>query len=464
MLKAELIAENEALKKRVAELEAALADVLAQLAAEKGAGKRQAAPFSRGTKKQHPQRPGRKKGHKAVHRGVPRQVDQVHEARLKQSCCLKCGGTLSPSHIQQQYQIDLPPVQPVVTQFNIEVAYCTGCGQRAQGRHPQQTSAALGPAAVQLGPRALALALEMKHALGLPYRKVAHILGQGFGLTVSASALARASQRLARQAQPTYDQLILSLRQQDVVCADETGWKINGNNAWLWVFTSAQITLYLIDPRRAGQVAERILGRDFPGVLSCDCLLAYNPLPYQQQKCLAHLLHRCTDMTEQPQPAPTVQLSYQVSWLLRAAIALKQQKNNLSPARYALDCARLEQALDRLLNHAGEPQNDAARRLVNLLRKQRQRLFTFLYHDPVPPTNNAAERAIRPAVIVRKTSAGNRSNPGAHAHALITSLWQTAQQHLDFGDLVARLLRNPKPEPLDLLARPEVEIAWHPST
>ena len=457
MLKAELMAENEALKKRVAELEAALQKVLAQLDAEKRAGKRQAAPFSRGEKKQNPQRPGRKKGHKATHRSVPRQVDQVHEARLKHACCLKCGGLLAPPRIEQQYQIDIPPVQPVVTQFNIEVAHCTCCGQRTQGRHPQQTSDALGPAAVQLGPRALALAVEMKHALGVPYRKVARILTQGFGLTTSAGALARASQRLAHQAQPTYDQLVLRLRQQDVVCTDETGWKINGDNAWLWVFTSAQLTLYTIDPRRAGEVAQRIL-HDFEGVLTCDCLPAYNPLPYRQQKCLAHLLRRCSDIAQQPQPASVLQLSYQVTWLLRAAITLKLQKNDLPPLLYAQDCAHLEQALDRLLDTADVPQNDTARRLLNLLRKQRHRLFTFLYYDPVQPTNNAAERAIRPAVIVRKISAGNRSSSGALAHALITSLWQTAhQQNLDFCDLVSRLLRTPKPQPFDLLAQPDTE-------
>jgi hypothetical protein len=265
----------------------------------------------------------------------------------------------------------------------------------------------------------------MKHALGVPYRKVTRILTQGFGLTTSAGALARASQRLAHQAQPTYDQRVLRLRQQDVVCTDETGWKINGDNAWLWVFTSAQLTLYTIDPRRAGEVAQRIL-HDFEGVLTCDCLPAYNPLPYRQQKCLAHLLRRCSDIAQQP--------------------------------LYAQDCAHLEQALDRLLDTADVPQNDTARRLLNLLRKQRHRLFTFLYYDPIQPTNNAAERAIRPAVIVRKISAGNRSSPGALAHALITSLWQTAhQQNLDFCDLVSRLLRTPKPQPFDLLAQPDTE-------
>jgi transposase len=169
--------------------------------------------------------------------------------------------------IHVQYQVEIPPVQPIVTQFNIEVARCAQCGQRAQAHHPEQTSDALGAAAVQIGPRALGLAAEMKHALGVPYRKVALILAQGLGLTVSPGALARAGQRLAAKAEPTYHQLLLAVRQRRVVHGDETGWKVAGENAWLWVFTADGVTVYTIDRHRSHEVAERIPGRDFRGVL-----------------------------------------------------------------------------------------------------------------------------------------------------------------------------------------------------
>ena len=452
MTKAELIAENEQLKARIVELEALLKEALGQLEAKERASKRQAAPFSRGEKKQNPKRPGRKKGHQAAQRAKPDKIDREVDAPLKQSCCLYCGGALSVPQIQQQYQIDIPPVEPMVTQFNIEVAHCTCCGRQAQGRHPEQTSNGLGPTAIHFGPRVLGLALEMKHALGVPYRKVCRVLTEGFNLTLSAGGLARAGQRVATKAQPTYDQLLFSLRQQEVVYADETGWKINGDQAWLWVFTSDQVTLYTIDPHRAGAVAERIVGRDFAGVLTCDCLLAYNPLPYPQQKCLAHLLRRCSDIADQPRPDVAIALSQQVARLLRGAITLKHRKQTYPPWLYAQACTRLEQALDRLLAQAGHPADDASRRLVKLLRKQRHRLFTFLYHDLVQPTNNPAERAIRPAVIVRKTSAGNRSQAGAKTHAIITSLWQTCQQQgRNFLTLVTDLLRQPSPQPIPLL-------------
>ena len=457
MTKAELIAENEelkienaALKKEVARLEEALQEALAQLEASQRSKRRQAAPFRREGKKEKPKRPGRKKGHQAAHREKPERVDRVIEVVLEEDHCAECGGELIERRVEEQYQIDIPPVRPVVTQFNIEVACCGECGKRVQARHPEQTSDALGAAAVQIGPRAMALAAEMKHALGIPYRKICRVLEEGFGLRVSPGTLSRGGQRLATKSEPTYEQLVHSIREQEVVYGDETGWRIAAENAWLWVFTSDEATVYTIDRRRSHEVAERILGSDFEGVLSCDCFAAYDPLPYRQQKCLAHLLRRCSDIASAPHPAETIQLSQQVAWVLRMAMELKARRHSSSSISYQQNCQLMEDTLDKILDEAGEPEEDAARRLVKLLRKQRSRLFTFLYVDKCDPTNNAAERAIRPAVIVRKTSAGNKGKPGARTHAIITSLWQTCQQQtLDFLALVAYILRHQQPQTIE---------------
>ena len=135
---ADLEAQNKALKKRVEELEAertslnaALKETRANLLAQKRAGKRQAAPFSKG-KKDNPRRPGRKKGHPAAHRPLPEEVDREVDVPLKQQSCLLCGGELTERKTVSQYQIDIPPVSPIVTRFNIETARCACCGKRAQ--------------------------------------------------------------------------------------------------------------------------------------------------------------------------------------------------------------------------------------------------------------------------------------------------------------------------------------------
>ena len=452
---AELEQRNAQLQARLGELEAALKTALGQLEAARRAGKRQAAPFSKGPPKENPQRPGQKVGHPPAHREKPAQIDRTLEVKLAHAICLRCGGKLVERTMQVQYQVEIPPVQPLVTQFNVETARCAQCGQRFQARHPEQTSDALGAAAVQIGPRALGLATEFKHGLGVPYRKVEHVLAEALGLRVAPGTLARAGRRLAVKAEPTYQLLISTLRQERVVNGDETGWKVAGRNAWLWAFTSAGLTVYTIDPRRSHEVAERILGKEFAGILSCDCFLAYDALPYRQHKCTGHLLRRCAEVRGEKTGA-AAQLSMRVARLLRGAMTLRERRERLGAERYQRACARLEAALDRLLE-AEQTDPDNAR-LVKLLRKHRTQLFTFLYVDGLAPTNNAAEREIRPAVVVRKTSGGSRSDRGASTHAVLTSVIRTCRkQGRDFVGTVVELFRQPRPVALRLTSPPAVQ-------
>ncbi|NJM39599.1 MAG: transposase [Anaerolineae bacterium] len=241
--------------------------------------------------------------------------------------------------------------------------------------------------------------------------------------------------------QPTYEQLMLRLRGSEAVNVDETGWRINADNAWLWVFTNDELSVYVIERSRAHEVAERVLGQDFAGVVGCDCFLAYDPLPYRQNKCAAHLLRRCKELIDL-KSGQAVKFSHAVATLLREAIVLKKQRATLSPHVYALDCAACETKLDALLQGRYSDPDNA--RFAKLLRKQRSRLLTFLYVDAVQPTNNAAERELRPAVIVRKTNGCNRSDSGAKVHATVTSVLRTCyKQGIDFVAFVALLLHHP---------------------
>ncbi len=449
----QLRTENAALRKQRAELEALVKELHSQLEAALRASKRQAAPFSKGAPKREPKRPGRKAGHPAAYRPRPQRVDEVADAPLPVHCP-ECGGQVVEDKLAVQYQVDIPPVQPVVTQFNVHIGHCVGCQRRLQGRHPQQTSNALGAAGVQLGPRALTLAAEAKHELGVPYGKISHFFQSAFGLEACRAAWARADQRLARRGAPVYLKLIEILRQSRSVAVDETGWKVGGHLAWLWVFTDDAVTVYVIDPTRAHAVVERMLGDDFAGVVVCDCFLAYDPLPYDQQKCLQHLLRRCDALTESKSRRAVV-FSRQVANLLRGAIHLKHRwrDRQISPAGFRIARGKLAAALDRwLAGHYTDPDNA---RLAKLLRKHRARLLVFLEDDAVAPTNARAEQEIRPAVVVRKTSACNRSPIGAGTHAILTSLIRTCrkqgQSFLALG--IALWCRAPLPLPKALRPR-----------
>ncbi len=439
----ELLAENALLRRRVAELESVVEELRHQLEELRRSNKRQAAPFSKGAPKENPKPPGRKPGHPPSFRMIPQRVDRIEDVPLPFTVCPECGGRIEQVEVVPQYQTDLPPIEPTTTRFDIHTGQCKRCGKRVQDRHKDQTSDALGRASVQIGPNALSLGSEMKHRLGLSYGKVHTFFQSVFGFAISRSTFVRADTRLALLFESTYECLILSLRQQQVVYGDETGWKIAGHSAWLWVFTQEELTVYHIDPSRAHSVIERVLGEGFQGTLSCDCFLAYDAVAYAQQKCMAHLLRNAKDI-EKTKSRGAVRFPRAVQRLFQAAIRLKKRQEEMSPHGFTIARGRLETALDRLLlGNFTDPDND---RFAKRLRKHRHQLFPFLYDAQVQPTNNAAERALRPAVIARKLSAGNRTAQGAKNHSILASVIQTCrQQGEDFQAWAKTLLCSPNP-------------------
>jgi transposase len=181
----------------------------------------------------------------------------------------------------------------------------------------------------------------MKHRLGLSYGKVRCFFAAVFTLLISRGAFARADARLARRLQPTCGQLVIGLRQQEAVYGDETGWKVGGHSAWLWVFTSVEITVYVTAPTRAHQVVERMLGAEYAGRLDCDCFLGYDPLAYPQQKYLGHLLRTCAQIAESKSRG-AARFSRWEAQALRAALRLKERQGQMRAHGYAVACGRLE--------------------------------------------------------------------------------------------------------------------------
>lgn len=439
--------------RQIDELRAEVERLKAELEQSRRAGKRQAAPFSKGLPKADSKRPGRKSGHPPSHRPVPppEQVDRTIEVPLPTDCP-ECHTPLdeAPVTIHDQYQIDLPEPRPAVTRFRVPVARCPACRRRVQGRHPDKTSDALGSAAVQYGPRLLGLAADLRHRLGVSYRKCSSVLLTLTGLAVASAALVRSGHRLRRLAQPCYDQLIEAARQSEVQHVDETGWKIGGRSAWLWVFADERVTLYRIRPSRAHDVVVEVLGEDFGGVLVSDCFLAYDPLNCEKQKCLAHLLKTCGEF-ERSKTRGAVRFSRRVAALLRRAMALKRRQPDMSPHGYAVARGRLHAELDRLL--AGTYTDPDNARLAKRLRKQRDHLLRFLDHEAVDATNNLAEREVRPAVIARKLSAGNRTEAGAETHAVLASILRTCRrQGRDILQELTGLLRRGPAHVIPLVA------------
>lgn len=439
------------LETRIAQLEQVLEKTKQQLTEAQRGKKRQAAPFSKGEPKAHPKKPGQKQGHPRAGRAIPTRITRVLEAPIP-THCQDCGGALIEDKTQAQYQEDIPrPIETIITQFNVHVGHCSDCGRRVQGRHPEQISDALGAAAVQLGPNILGLATDLKHDLGVSYEKAARFLQRNFGVIAQRSAFARADQRLAQGFAPTYADLQKRASQSQVVHFDETGWRVGGRSAWLWVCANEMLSLYTIEPHRDHSVVERILGKEYGGVLVSDCFSAYDVLPYKKSKCAAHLLNRCKKLIEESGNRCAARFGKKVGTLLRAALKLKDRKSKMSAHGFRVARGRLEAACDRLL--ARHYRQTEVKRFAKLLRKQRAYLFTFLYVDAVSPTNNLAERELRPAVIIRKTNGCNRSPKGAKAHSVLSSIIRTAhKQDLDFVDLTKQMLQHRKPVLMEICA------------
>jgi hypothetical protein len=339
----------------------------------------------------------------------------------------------------KQYIEDIPPVQPVNIELITQEGYCPCCDREVRSTHPLQVSLAEGAAGVQLGPNALAVAVELNKVKGLSMRKTCATLQALFGLKLSPGGLAQALARVAGKMKGSYEQLIEKLRLASVVHSDETSWWVGGPGYWLWVFTNADTTVYVVDASRGRQVVQEVLGADFPGVLVSDCLAVYDDATPVQHKCYSHHLVAVKEARqEHPQQGEGYLL--EVRALLHTAMYFKALEADAASPRYQQCVERLEQRASQLLDPPrSQPQEEQVRKR---LCKQRDHLFTFLKHLPVEATNNRAERQLRPAVIARKISCGNKTQKGASTWQILASLAATAAQAgEDFMDQVRAAVR-----------------------
>jgi transposase len=430
-----------------ARLERENAKLKDELEAARRAGARQAAPFSKGAPKRCPRRPGRKAGAAYGRRGrrpIPTTVHATHDVPVPAQCPT-CGEAVRETQVAVQYQEDLPPVQPVVRRFDIHIGTCEGCHRRVQGRHPFQTSDALGAAGVQLGPHAIALAVQLNKQFGVSFGKIATLFRERFGLHVTASAVVRALHRVAAKGQPTYGALCETVRTSAVVVPDETGWKVGGLLHWLWVFATTLTTVYRICPGRGFAEAASVLGADFAGGLSRDGWAPYRQFTQAfHQTCLGHLLRRCRLLQRDH---PRARFPARIARILHKALSVRDRYAAGTVSSHGVDVAR-----GHLFNHVLDALEDPGtipevQRFARHLTTELPALLSFLVDPALDATNWRAEQALRPAVITRKVcGGGNRSPHGAETQQVLASLLRTAQQRqLDADAVITTLLQARTP-------------------
>jgi hypothetical protein len=436
----ERIAELEA---RVATLEGRLLEMAQRFEELERRAMRGAAPFARpeGKRSTSPKRPGRKGGHGGSFRVRPPEdaVDQRIEVALTH--CPRCGTALAPETDEplEQTLIEAPPARAQVIRLVTHRNWCCSCREEVASTHPLQVSRASGAAGTHLGARALTLAAGLNKGLGLTMRTTCRVLHDLVGIAVSPGGLSQALARVAGRLKPLYDGLLASVKAEPVLHTDETSWWVGGRGASLWVLTNRAGTVYRIVASRSRSQAEALMG-DYQGVLVSDCLNIYDDLTVRQHKCYAHHLKAIGQALDDPRARASPYLR-DLRALLLAAMALKREKATLGADRVASLRQALEANAERLL---GSPRTamggDGApveEKLRQRLGKQRDHLFTFLDHEAVDATNNRAERCLRPAVVSRKLSCGNKTEHGAMTWQILASLAATCRQN---GSSFAELL------------------------
>jgi transposase len=395
-----------------------------------------AAPFSKGKPKQDPKPPGRKPGQGYFRFRAAPEATTASEpvaVAVRQACCPDCGGKLGKAEREIVSTTDIPAQpEPEIHRYAVEVRQCRRCGNKVRGQHPAIAAGQHGATAHRIGPRVKALAHILHYVHGVPVRKTPAIIADLTGVRLTQSAITQDAMKQSDGAVGArYEALRASVRAQAVVHTDDTGWRVAGQTAFLMAFVNASLSVYQVRRRHRNEEVRELIPADFSGVLVCDRGRSYDAEELEgvtQQKCLAHLIRNAATTAEE-KAGRARHFGTQLADILRRALSLASGRKEMRPADYWKQAATLDDELTRLLRDRNlrDPDNQ---RLLNGAGAQhdRGRLLRFVGEDEVEPTNNRAERDLRPAVIARKVSHCSNNDRGARAFEAFTSVLQTIRK------------------------------------
>ena len=366
-------------------------------------------------------KPGCKPGHPGRRRPPPEHIDRQESHRAE--VCPQCGGPLCRcQETRTRYIEDIPEVQPVVTEHVIHRDWCPQCRIKVE---PLVTDALPNST---LGNRVLVLSAWLHYALGNTLSQIVEVFNFHVQMKLSQGGLVQMWHRLADILYGWYEQIHREALDSAVLHADESGWRVDGKTHWLWCFAHNTLTYFMIDRCRGGPALLKFFCEEFGGILVSDFWGAYNAVDCAlRQTCLVHLFRDLEHVEKYKTPgAAWPAFAKLLRRLLGDAIRLWRCKTEYSAEEYASRRSRIGQRLESLVDAEWDcPQ---ARRQIKRLRRHRNDLFTFLDQPGVPFDNNLAERSIRPAVIIRKNSNGNRSEKGANMQAVLMSIFFTLKK------------------------------------
>jgi transposase len=413
-----MLAQRDA---RIIELEAQVAELTLELQRRKKGFRPKANAPKRSPKAKDRRRKGERTHPGAVRPPLQPGPDTIHHD-IRLDACPCCGGMLDDTGEFDDHLVeDIPEPRVEVHRYRRHKQRCRHCRKVAQPAAPA------GVADAYIGPRARLLAGYCRAHLGISLGKTTDLLDQLFGLKLSRAGALGHIHWASDLVDPVVKQLFELLRTEPVIHADETGWRINGKNVWVWCFCNPRLALFLVDNHRSGAVVRRVLGESIPGVLVTDFYAAYHAIDCRKQKCLTHLLRELHTLREELSPANVKRYIQPLMTLLQDAFALAKDRTTLSAAGFIAAREHLNSRLDDLI--FTRPQQADCKRINARLVRHRFELLQFLEVPDVPPDNNAGERDIRSVAATRADGGVNRTAAGANAFANLKSIIRTCQKH-----------------------------------
>ena len=403
---AELMATNAQLQQRVAALEARLNN--------------RGSPGMPGNKSPSGRQAPRKETRKRRPHGFARvRMAPTHRVEHALAACPECGTDLVGGWVQRTREVIEIPVVPVQATEHVFVArVCPICEQR---RVPKVELKDAVVGRQRLGINLVSLIATLREEGRLPIRTIQWYLKTVHLLHLSVGGIVQAIHKTAQQAQPAVAEVLELIRASPMVQADETGWRQDGANGFVWTF-STPTERYFLRRGRHKEVVDEVLDASFSGVLVSDFYAAYNHYPGLKQRCWAHLLRDIHDLKvlypEDAKLARWAGTIHKIYAEAKAVIHPEARQRRLAQLRLERKLlARCRPYLDDPLAVQGK----LCRRIERFIKE----LFVFVAEPAVPPDNNAAERSLRHLVTSRKISGGTRSEQGTNSKMDLASLFGT---------------------------------------
>ena len=415
-------AQIEAQAQQISALTARIAELEAKLATPPKTPDNSSLPPSKGQKPNLPDRANKppRRSRPGVARALSEHPDRTIEATLV--ACPHCEHALGPADqpdIHAYDHIDLPPIHPFVTRINRHSGVCPCCRRHVAAPAPE----GLEPGS-PFGPGLCALILHLHITQAISFERLARLMREVFGLTISegaiANILARAQAPLLAAAAP----MAAAVRASAVVGSDKSSARVCGKTWWQWVLLSSTAICHIIADTRAAEVVTTFLQGARPEVWVADRYGGQLGHGAVRQMCLAHLLR---DTNYAIEDGDTI-FAPGFRQLLLRAMAIGKRRDTLKDSTLAQYHADLDRRLTRLLS-GPTPTNKPGRRLFRAMRRHRDDLFRFVTRRDVPYTNNACERALRPSVIFRKVTNCFRAEWGAKVYAAAATVMATGRLH-----------------------------------